>query len=66
MAISKYAIVAIMAILLKMAIMAKVNMATDMVFIGSMRRTGKMWIPCENGIKKCSSVQKLWPKQNIL
>ena len=34
MAISWYAIVAIMAILLKMAIMAKVNMATNMVFIG--------------------------------
>ena len=34
MAISWYAIVAIMAILMKMAIMAKVNKATNVVFIG--------------------------------
>ena len=53
MAISWYAIVAIMAILLKMAIMAKGNKATNVVFIGVYAKNRKNVDTLEVELKMC-------------
>ena len=56
---------AIIAKMIKMAIVAVIewhNMGPNMV---SMERAGKMQIAHESGIKITATVQKLWPNQNL-
>ena len=66
MAISGHVSVAIMAILLKLAIMAWLNMAIHMVNMGIYAKNQKNVDSSANRNSKNASIQKLWPKQNIL
>ena len=57
---------AIMAILLKLAIMAWHYMAINMVNVGVSAKNRQNVDSLRKRIEKIASVKKLWPKQNIL